>query len=750
MRGKEKDSQSFCAKLAVMISVLMLILVMIATGSKTVYAADNAKATTNNDSGDTVTSPKKIISVVYDDSGSMAGERWTYANYSLQTLTSLLNTQDELYVTYMSDPSDAKKISLTDIQDSVDKIRDKEDSHNTPEESIDTAVGKLESIKGSDATTQYWLIIMTDGAINEMSNESELQKKIDSVKNKKMDNGSSMYIDYLGMGDAWNIKADEANGLYSFKATDDKILDVMKALANQISGRIEVDSADITQVDKKTVKVHSELPLYSLSVLSQESDAKVLSAKAENELDVERNISLNATDLKNGIKKEKMFGNAAVISNGSKAIYQGDYTINFSKKVDVKNLTFLYEPAIEFIVNITKQGIKVDDPKTLKVGDKIDIEIVPVVPGTDTQISDSVLPKNTAFGVQYAVNESVVKKSSSRSLTDVKIKAGKNVINTQMQIPGFVPITKQVAMFHPIEKVDYSFKINQSDGASYNRSKLELISGKEIQFWILGNGKKLSKKDTKDIKIDAAVAGVDKSGIKEKGFRGFINRFGLKNAKVKIQQKEDGSYILKLKHPIAIAPFATHAGKYTVKITFDNNKKTSSKVTFTVVPEIGEWFWMIVCIFVIIFILYILDILFLKSKFHGETVYYTQYRLLSDGSGKLQAGQGDAKRLPFLTPNLFIPFVTRSASVTFQGMKLVADESIVKIPGKAIKQSVYAYGKSSDKPEKHLGRIVKSMKVVDSTKSKKETIIPDVILNQNKTYFKSGENDRTVWAMYIE
>ena len=749
MRGKEKDSQSFCAKLAVMISVLMLILVMIATGSKTVYAADNAKATTNNDSGDTVTSPKKIISVVYDDSGSMAGERWTYANYSLQTLTSLLNTQDELYVTYMSDPSDAKKISLTDIQDSVDKIRDKEDSHNTPEESIDTAVGKLDSVKGTDATTQYWLIIMTDGAINGMSNE-ELQKKIDSVKNKKMDNGSSMYIDYLGMGDAWNIKADEANGLYSFKATDDKILDVMKALANQISGRIEVDSADITQVDKKTVKVHSELPLYSLSVLSQESDAKVLSAKAENELDVERNISLNATDLKNGIKKEKMFGNAAVISNGSKAIYQGDYTINFSKKVDVKNLTFLYEPAIEFIVNITKQGIKVDDPKTLKVGDKIDIEIVPVVPGTDTQISDSVLPKNTAFGVQYAVNESVVKKSSSRSLTDVKIKAGKNVINTQMQIPGFVPITKQVAMFHPIEKVDYSFKINQSDGASYNRSKLELISGKEIQFWILGNGKKLSKKDTKDIKIDVAVAGVDKSGIKEKGFRGFINRFGLKNAKVKIQQKEDGSYILKLKHPIAIAPFATHAGKYTVKVTFDNNKKTSSKVTFTVVPEIGEWFWMIVCIFVIIFILYILDILFLKSKFHGETVYYTQYRLLSDGSGKLQAGQGDAKRLPFLTPNLFIPFVTRSASVTFQGMKLVADESIVKIPGKAIKQSVYAYGKSCDKPEKHLGRIVKSMKVVDSAKSKKETIIPDVILNQNKTYFKSGENDRTVWAMHIE
>ena len=79
----------------------------------------------------------------------------------------------------------------------------------------------------------------------------------------------------------------------------------MKALANQISGRIEVDFSNITQVDKKTVKVHSELPLYSLSVLSQESDAKVLSAKAENELDVERNISFKCDGFKEWNKKEK-------------------------------------------------------------------------------------------------------------------------------------------------------------------------------------------------------------------------------------------------------------------------------------------------------------------------------------------------------------------------------------------------------------------------------------------------------------
>ena len=52
--------------------------------------------------GDEVRAAKKIISVVYDDSGSMEGDKWVYASYAMQALTALLNTQDELYLTYMS------------------------------------------------------------------------------------------------------------------------------------------------------------------------------------------------------------------------------------------------------------------------------------------------------------------------------------------------------------------------------------------------------------------------------------------------------------------------------------------------------------------------------------------------------------------------------------------------------------------------------------------------------------------------
>lgn len=45
---------------------------------------------------------RKIVSVVYDDSGSMDGNKWAYANYAMQTFCGMLNSEDQLFITYMS------------------------------------------------------------------------------------------------------------------------------------------------------------------------------------------------------------------------------------------------------------------------------------------------------------------------------------------------------------------------------------------------------------------------------------------------------------------------------------------------------------------------------------------------------------------------------------------------------------------------------------------------------------------------
>ena len=43
---------------------------------------------------------RKIVSVVYDDSGSMEGDKWANANYAMQTFCGMLNSEDQLYITY--------------------------------------------------------------------------------------------------------------------------------------------------------------------------------------------------------------------------------------------------------------------------------------------------------------------------------------------------------------------------------------------------------------------------------------------------------------------------------------------------------------------------------------------------------------------------------------------------------------------------------------------------------------------------
>ena len=40
---------------------------------------------------------------MYDDSGSMEGDRWVNANYAMQAFAAMLNKEDTLYISYMSE-----------------------------------------------------------------------------------------------------------------------------------------------------------------------------------------------------------------------------------------------------------------------------------------------------------------------------------------------------------------------------------------------------------------------------------------------------------------------------------------------------------------------------------------------------------------------------------------------------------------------------------------------------------------------
>ena len=57
---------------------------------------------------------ERVVSLVYDDSGSMRNnDRWKYANYALQSLVALLDEKDKFSYVPMSKPNEPLNISLT-------------------------------------------------------------------------------------------------------------------------------------------------------------------------------------------------------------------------------------------------------------------------------------------------------------------------------------------------------------------------------------------------------------------------------------------------------------------------------------------------------------------------------------------------------------------------------------------------------------------------------------------------------------
>ena len=104
---------------------------------------------------------RKIVSVVYDDSGSMEGDKWAYANYATQAFCGMLNSEDQLFITYMSHSQSKSNykpekadLSKSKIQKSVDSIRKHTDSGSTPFGAVETAFRQLKSAKDSNPNTQ--------------------------------------------------------------------------------------------------------------------------------------------------------------------------------------------------------------------------------------------------------------------------------------------------------------------------------------------------------------------------------------------------------------------------------------------------------------------------------------------------------------------------------------------------------------------------------------------------------------------
>ena len=481
---------------------------------------------------------RKIVSVVYDDSGSMgsrlnSNSKWASANYAMQAFCGMLNSEDELYITYMSNANNNPTylgaqidLSAGGIQNSVDAIRDRTFSGGTPFAAVQSAYNRLLKTQDSNPNTQYWLVVITDGGFETSKNYFEFDSKGDPVYRQNsnevatksasklqdsaeltsifegyadslMPNGTYPQITFLGINSDPSKpipmpNKNESKGIYTYSASGaDAIVDTMSQMADRVSGRTRVDRSAITVVDDHTVKVSSTIPLLNIAVFSQKSTAKVKEARGEGDtIPISRQASLSFLD------SPKLKGAASLLGDSQNVIGAGEYTITFEDAVDVNNLDILFEPALEMRMTVSVNGTVLSDYRELRntmEKDKVSISCKIYEMGTDKEVDPSLLPPNTKFEILVNENgsEAVRQEGQDMKLAEYILKNVDTEIIAKVTIDGFKPI-EYYERFTP---ANYAPKVVYTVTAGFNNDvksvKMDdLATNKDmaVQFTVYADG----------------------------------------------------------------------------------------------------------------------------------------------------------------------------------------------------------------------------------------------------------------------
>lgn len=411
---------------------------------------------------------RKIVSVVFDDSGSMkSASKEKYASYAMQAFCSMLNSEDQLYITYIANPYTTYEANLSagGIQQTVDAIREHGSQGGTYFEAVKQAYKKLTSINDPNPNTQYWLVVITDGAFEEFivngdtseyeklsANEKaayeearrqELNKEFLELSKEKMPNGSKLQTTFMAINTPFGIDEDLAENIFFYKASDTQaIMNTMSSMADRVSGRTRLTETDIKKLDDKTIQISSAIPLLNIVVFTQGCEAKVTSATDSNggKIPVAREVSLSYPG------QADLVGGSYLLGDSQTVIGAGSYKVTFDQSVDLSDVVVLFEPALEMRTTVTLNGEEISDFSALDdtmAEDKVSLSCKIYEMGTDREIDPSLLPPGTTYELSVSEDGNVTKRveGSNMELTDYVLKDVETELTAAVTIPGFKPIT---------------------------------------------------------------------------------------------------------------------------------------------------------------------------------------------------------------------------------------------------------------------------------------------------------------------
>ncbi len=449
---------------------------------------------------------RKIVSVVYDDSGSMKSDsNWVYASYAMQAFAALMNENDRLFITYMSETNDnpnydppSVDLSNEGIQASVDRIRTHFAESWTPYAAVEAAFSKLCSIQDESPNTEYWLVILTDGQFQDLNranlSEDFLTRSLSGYAATVMPNGSTPKITYLAIGSGATFPDDRnSQGIYVYKSSGtNDLVHVMSEMANRISGRMKLAAGDLKKTDPNTLRLHSDVPLLNIAVLSQRSDVRILEVRYEEggTLNLFRQVSVAYPEGIGG--REPVRAQACLINNGDRNINAGNYTITFDGPVDTNDLVVMFEPALELRLRVSINGMDCDDLRELSgthEGDVVDLRCELFEIGTGNAVSPDLLPEGTRFALEVLENGMAASSddTSDLSLEGYTLTHTPTAFRAEIEIPGLRPIQLDTGVFTPGKPIVYSIEVEQPENFSLTMDELK-VNKEKIRFVVYEDG----------------------------------------------------------------------------------------------------------------------------------------------------------------------------------------------------------------------------------------------------------------------
>lgn len=432
---------------------------------------------------------RKVVSIVCDDSSSMnSNNKWAYANYALQAFCGMLNSDDTLFLSYLNDTQIGKEkdLSAGGIQNTINEIKNRKDAYgNTPFDPIEKAVKKLINAKDSNPNTQYWLVVITDGDYKHILNgnyddddkKKDINDRCAGLLKLAADEGIDLKITYLGIGEVVTPDAVEGKIFPETAANATQITKAMATMADRVSGRRRLDSADMQQLDDVTFRVNSSVPLASIVVFTQGKDISFDKATHEGQdIPKNREANLGFGDLEGG---------AYLLGGSQRIIPSGTYEIKFksSTRIDPEDIIVLFEPALEMRMTVSLNGRELSDFSELDnvtEGDKISISCKIYEMGTDKVVATKDMPEGTSYEIAVYENGKKVKTITGEEmlLSEYQLKNVPTRIEASLNLKGFNPIVNKYE-FTPVKFVPPPVYKVVADTASQSIKYTELPSNKD-------------------------------------------------------------------------------------------------------------------------------------------------------------------------------------------------------------------------------------------------------------------------------